>query len=147
MSTESGVKPKYPIYIPSHGRSESMLLPPLLKEWKVPFHLVVDESQWDLYRAKGYEEYMLKLPFLNNGTSFPPRVFINEHSKANGDKRHWQVDDNIRCFRRYDGARRIKIDPGLGLRMIENFCGWSNDRGKQDREDHLIDKSWKLFEI
>ena len=127
MSTKSGVKTKYPIYIPSHGRSESMLLPPLLKEWKIPFHLVVDDSQWDLYRRKGYEQYMLKLPFLNNGTSFPPRVFIHEHSRDNGDKRHWQVDDNIRCFRYFNGRTRHQIEPGLALRLIENFCDrWSN---------------------
>lgn len=119
--------PRYPIYIPSHGRSESMLLPPLLKKYKVPFHLVVDDSQWELYLAKGYEEYMLKLPFLNNGTSFPPRVFITEHSRQNGDKRHWQIDDNIRCFRKYNGKTRIRIHPGMALRMIENFCDqWSN---------------------
>ncbi len=116
------MNPRYPIYIPSHGRSESMLLPPVLKEFKVPFHLVVDETQWDLYAAKGYEEYMLKLPFKNNGTSFPPRVFITEHSRANGDHRHWQIDDNIRSIMYMNGKVRINIHPGTGLRMIENIC-------------------------
>ena len=121
------MNPKYPIYIPSHGRSESMLLPPHLKQHGVPFKLVVDESEWDKYCRAGYEEYLLKLPFLNNGTSFPPRVFITEHSRANGDHRHWQVDDNIRNFKYFDGKDRIYIHPGTALRLIENFADrWSN---------------------
>ena len=53
--TVDKVLPKYPIYIPSHGRSESMLLPFHFKERGIPFNLVVDESQWDLYRKAGFE--------------------------------------------------------------------------------------------
>lgn len=116
------MNPRYPIYIPSHNRSDNMLLPPVLKKWKVPFYLVVDESQWDLYRKAGMEEHMLKLPFLNNGTSFPPRVFITEHSRANGDKRHWQCDDNMSGFLRFNGRKREWLHPGTALRMIENYC-------------------------
>lgn len=116
------MNPKYPIYIPSHGRSENLILPTVFKKWQVPFYLVVDDSQWDLYCKAGMEKYMLRLPFLNNGTSFPPRVFITEHSRANGDKRHWQIDDNIDGFMRYNGRKREHIHPGTALRMIENFC-------------------------
>jgi len=118
---------RYPIYIPSHGRYESMLTPPLFKKHGVPFYLVVDETQWDKYCQAGYEEHLLKLPFLNNGTSFPPRVFITEHSRANGDKRHWQIDDNIRSFKYFNGKARVPTDSGLALRIVENFCDrWLN---------------------
>jgi hypothetical protein len=124
---DQSITTKYPIYIPSHGRADSMLLPPLLKKYKVPFTLVVDESQWELYKDKGFEPEMLKLPFLNNGTSFPPRTFITQHSRELGHKRHWQIDDNIRSFKYFDGQDRIKIHPGTALRLIENFCDrWKN---------------------
>ena len=125
--TVDKILPKYPIYIPSHGRSDSNHLPKHFKERGIPFYLVVDESQWELYLKAGFEQYMLKLPFLNNGTSFPPRVFIHEHSKAQGHKRHWQMDDNIRFFCHFNGKIRRKIEPGLGIRMCEEFCDqWTN---------------------
>lgn len=115
------ILPKYPIYIPSYRRSDCFKTPPLFKKHGVPFYLVVDSNDWDDYCKAGYEEHLLRLPFLNNGTSYPPRIFIWEHSEANGDARHWQIDDNIYHFKHFTGKKRLYIPPGAALRMVEEF--------------------------
>ena len=109
------------MYIPSYKRAECTKTAALFKKHKVPFFLVVDENDREDYCRAGYEEHLLLLPFLNNGTSYPPRNFIWEHSVSEGAKRHWQVDDNIFHFKRFTGKERQYIPPGVALRMIEEF--------------------------
>ena len=77
----SKILPKYPIFIPSHKRSDNALTPKLFMQYGVPFKLVVDKSEYDNY-AKIYGDHnLLVLPFLNNGTPCPPRVWIMNYSR------------------------------------------------------------------
>ena len=123
----SKILPKYPIFIPSHKRSDNALTPKLFMQYGVPFKLVVDKSEYDNY-AKIYGDHnLLVLPFLNNGTPCPPRVWIMNYSRDQGDHRHWIIDDNIRWFCYFNGRTRIQIQPNLGLRLCEEFCDqWTN---------------------
>ena len=121
------ILPKYPIFIPSHKRSENCLTPRLFMEYGVPFKLVVDETEYEKYEKIFGTEKILLLPFLNDGTSAPPRSWITDYSRKQGDLRHWQIDDNIRWFCHFNGRTRIQIEPHLGLRLCEEFCDqWTN---------------------
>ena len=45
-------QPKYPIYIVSKGRWESRLTAKALEAIKVPYYVVVEESEYEKYRQK-----------------------------------------------------------------------------------------------
>ena len=108
------MKPKYPIYIISKGRYENGLR--LTQEMRLrsmvyPYRMVVEDSEFDrmvvLENARREDNYhFLKIlertPVLVRcevtdtlGGSIPVRNFVYEHSKSEGHKRHWILDDNM----------------------------------------------------
>ena len=116
---------KYPVYIPTKGRADISLTAVCLIEDKIPFYLVVEPQEYDSYYTRfGHEPLatILTLPFSNLGRgSIPARNWIKQHSTDNGDKRHWQLDDNIRKFLRLHKGKRIPCEAGIGLRVTEDF--------------------------
>ena len=56
------MNPKYPIYIVSKGRWESRLTSKALDKMNVPYHLVVEEHERELYVKEVGEEKVLVLP-------------------------------------------------------------------------------------
>jgi len=119
------VNPRYPVYIPSKGRSDSKtaLTVKALRADRVPFFIVVEPSEADAYRAfVGSDGEVLVLPFENLGRgSIPARNWIREHAEANGYAKHWQLDDNIFDFRRLWKGRRIPCHAGVALRVCEDL--------------------------
>lgn len=121
-TTTEPILPRYPIYIPSKGRADKGLTAKCLIAGGVPFHLVVEPQEADAYAAQFGRERLLVLPFSNLGLgSIPARNFIWEHAKASGAERHWCLDDNMRGFYRRYKARRLYCDPGIALRVAEDF--------------------------
>lgn len=116
------VMPRYPIYIPSKGRADCCLTAHALIEGDVPFHLVVEPTEADAYAAQFGHERLIVLPFHDLGLgSIPARNFIWEHAKASGAERHWILDDNLKYFKRRYQSRRIPCEPGIALRVAEDF--------------------------
>jgi len=116
--------PRYPIYIPSKGRASCCLTAKFLVEDGVPFKLVVEPEEYDEYIHQFGKASVLKLPFHYIGEHQLPTVrnFIKEHSKANGDIRHWIIDDNIDFIeRRYKANFRLRCPSGLALALTEDF--------------------------
>lgn len=114
--------PHYPVYVISKGRHDCCLTARMLLRDNVPFRLVVEPQEADLY-AKTYDRSILEvLPFSNLGLgSIPARNWVWEHAKATGAERHWILDDNIkRTFRRWK-ARKLPCEAGIGLRCCEEF--------------------------
>ena len=114
------MNPKYPIYIPSKGRWESRLTMKALDEIGVPYYVVIEKQEFENYAAVIDPSRILILPFRNRGL-IAARCWIMEHSIKNGDIRHWQIDDNIKAFRRFHRNRRIKISDGTIFRAAEDF--------------------------
>jgi hypothetical protein len=115
--------PRYPIYIPSKGRSENCLTARFLAKDGVPFYLVVEPQEVDEYAARFGEEHILVLPFSNQGSVIPARNWIKERATAGGYERHWQLDDNIRwrwIGRRWK-AQRFRCNAGIALAAVEDF--------------------------
>lgn len=116
------VLPCYPVYIISKGRPDCCLTARCLIKYDVPFRLVVEPPDVELYAKEFGYERLLILPFHDLGLgSIPARNFVWEHAKDMGAERHWILDDNIRAFfRRYKGIR-CYCEPGLALRVAEDF--------------------------
>lgn len=90
----------------------------------VPYRVVVEPSQYDDYARSLGESCLLVLPedYSRSSTgSTPARNWIWEHSVANGDVRHWVIDDNVRGFLRMHRNRRIPVADGTVFRVIEDF--------------------------
>lgn len=114
--------PRYPVYVPSKGRSSAGQTARFLIADGVPFHLVVEPQEREQYAKAFGEERLLVLPFSNLGLgSIPARNWIWEHAKAAGHARHWIMDDNIqKIYRRFHG-RRLPCASGAALRLTEDF--------------------------
>lgn len=116
--------PRYPVYVISKGRHDTNLTAKFLINDKVPFNLVVEPQEYDLYAKALPSEYcnIVKTPFSNLGQGgIPARNFCWEHSKKQGHDRHWILDDNIRCVRRLYKKKRIPCDSGVAFAACEDF--------------------------
>jgi hypothetical protein len=114
------MNPKYPIYIISKGRSKNCLTARELKYMNVPFYLVIEPQEYNQY--KHITNNILVLPFSNlDKGSVPARNFVWEHSLANGDKRHWILDDNIEGFHRLNRNEKPKVTSGTIFKCAEDF--------------------------
>ena len=61
------MNPKYPIYIVSKGRYESLTTARALDKMNTPYRIAVESHEYDLYVNKVGKEKVLKLPFSNHG--------------------------------------------------------------------------------
>ena len=81
--------PKYPVYVISKGRADRCLTAKMFLRDDVPFSLVVEPTEANLYAAHYGHDRLLILPFHDLGQgSIPARNWVWEHSKMRGDIRH-----------------------------------------------------------
>lgn len=116
------LKPVYPVYIISKGRADKCKTADFLIKDDVPFHIVIEPQEKELYAAKYGEDRLFVLPFSNLGHgSIPVRNWVKEHSTTHGDMRHWILDDNMNCIYRWYRGTRIRCDAGMAFNITENF--------------------------
>lgn len=129
------MQPKYPIYIISKGRADSRLTSKTLDEIRVPYKIVIEESEFDDYNKGISADKILTLPpgFRENpkyaipdtkgriGGSIPARNFVWDHSIKEGHERHWIMDDNIKHFYRLHKNQKTKVTSGTVIRLCEDF--------------------------
>jgi len=116
------MNPNYPVYIVSKGRWETRKTSKALEKLKVPYHIVVEPQEYDMYSSVIDESKILVLPFSNLGQgSIPARNWIWEHAISVGSGRHWILDDNIAGFSRYNRNMRIPVTSGTIFRCAEDF--------------------------
>ncbi len=116
------LKPKYPIYVISKGRSDICLTANMFIRDKVPFKLVVEPQEFDDYARYFDKDIILTLPFSNLGLgSIPARNWVWQHAKATGAERHWIWDDNIRDMLYFHKGTRYLCSSILGILEVEKF--------------------------
>ena len=116
------VNPEYPIYIISKGRHESRLTYKTLHSMDTPRRIVVEPQEYDTYASVIAPEDILTLPFSNLGQgSIPARNWVWQHSIDEGHKRHWILDDNIRCFYRFNRNIKMPVSDGTIFKAAEDF--------------------------
>jgi len=122
MPASSKSNPRYPIYIISKGRWESRLTSKALEKMNVPYRIVVEPQERDKYASVIDPAKILVLPFSNLGQgSIPARNWVWEHSIAEGHKRHWILDDNLRKFYRLHRNNHHEFTSGVCFRAAEDF--------------------------
>ncbi|HSX21334.1 MAG TPA: hypothetical protein VLE97_01010 [Gaiellaceae bacterium] len=113
---------RYPLYIISKGRWESRQTVRQLEAIKLPYRIVVEPQERDLYAAVVDPAKILVLPFSNLGQgSIPARNWVWEHALASGAKRHWILDDNLKGFYRMTDNLPVPIADGTIFAAAEDF--------------------------
>ena len=117
--------PRHPIYIPTKGRCDSSLTARWLLRDEVPFRLIVEPSEYDIYAARFGIELLLALP-RDDMKLVGARNWIMSHAIEEGHTWHWQIDDNIRGMKRrckVNGEiKRKSFRAGPALATMEAFA-------------------------
>ncbi len=119
--------PKYPVYIISKGRHETMITSRSLNRMRVPHYISVEPQDLEPYQeaVKKFNLDMvtlLELPFSNHGDG-PGRArnWCWDHSISIGAEKHWVLDDNIADFYRLHKNERIRVESGVIFKAAEDF--------------------------
>lgn len=116
------MNPRYPVYIISKGRWESRLTSKALEARGIPYHIVVEPTEYEQYAAVIDPQKILVLPFHDLGQgSIPARNWVWEHAIGEGAERHWILDDNLREFWRWNRNRKLKAETGSTFVACEEF--------------------------
>lgn len=115
------MKTRYPIFVISKGRADCCLTARFLAKDKVPFKLVVEPQEAELYR-KEFGKHVVVLPFSNLGLgSIPARNWVWEQAKKMRAKRHWILDDNILGIWRRYATKKYSCESSVAFRACEDF--------------------------
>ncbi len=116
------MNPQYPIYIISKGRWKRRQTVKTLEHMNVPYRIVIEPAEYKQYSDVIDPKKILVLPqdYKNLG-SIPARNWVWEHSRNNGDERHWILDDNLEWIYRYHLNMKVKCASGTPFRIIEDF--------------------------
>ena len=120
--------PKYPVYIVSKGRADTMITSRSLTRMKIPHYIIIEpQDEADYEQAKinfGLTDYVTLLiaPFSNHGDG-PGRArnWAWDHSISIGADAHWVLDDNISDFYRLHRNERIRVESGVFFKVMEDF--------------------------
>lgn len=116
------MNPRFPVYVISKGRSGNCLTARALQKRNIPFRLVVEPQERDLYAKIVDDGSLLVLPFSNLGQgSIPARNWVWEHSISEGHSRHWILDDNLPYFFRMHQNKKWRTTSGSSFYVIEEF--------------------------
>ena len=120
--------PKYPVYIVSKGRADTMITSRSLTRMKVPHYIIIEPQDEKPYNEAlvnfGLSDYVTLLiaPFSNHGDG-PGRArnWAWDHSISIGADAHWVLDDNISDFYRLHRNERIRVESGVFFKVMEDF--------------------------
>ena len=120
--------PKYPVYIISKGRHESMFTSRSLARMKVSHYIAIEPQDEELYTAAldkfNIRDYvtLIVAPFSNHGDG-PGRArnWCWDHSISIGATSHWVMDDNIQDFYRLNRNVRVRVESGICFKIMEDF--------------------------
>ena len=131
------MNPNFPLYIVSKGRAKTRLTSKALERMGVPYHIVVEEQEFDEYAAVIDpskvlvldKRYQVEYPTLDDeGDALgkgpgagAARNFVWDHSIAQGAKWHWVMDDNIRDFYRLNNNQKVRVYDGAFFLCLEDF--------------------------
>ena len=129
------MNPRYPVYIVSKGRADTRITSRHLEHMHVPYHIIVEEQEFDAYAAVIDPKKILVLDkkFQDDYDTFddladtkskgpgPARNFAWAHALSTGAAWHWVMDDNIRGFCRMNNNRKLFVTDGTIFFCMEDF--------------------------
>ena len=133
-ASEIPKNPRFPVYIISKSRYKINPTSRVLAKMNVPFHIIVEEQEYQQYCDLVGKEKVLILPqkykdeydtFWKDGDGRtgpgPARNFAWDHSIENGHKWHWVLDDNIEYFKRMNNNKKTRLNDGTMFYSCEEF--------------------------
>ena len=111
--------PRYPIFIPSKGRSDRLLTAKMFETCGTPYRIVVEPQEEEAYR-KLWGEHVILLPENNQGIVYA-RNWIKGKSIAEGHAKHWQFDDDIRGMERNHLGKHLACPARVAIVAAEDF--------------------------
>lgn len=115
------MNPRYPVYIISKGRWKLRNTARALDKIGVPYHIVIEEPEYEQYASVIDKSKILVHPHVDEG-AIPGRNWIWQHSIDNGHKRHWVLDDNIRTFYRFTNNVKHYCTDGTCFAVLEDWA-------------------------
>lgn len=115
-------QPRYPIYVPSKGRASVATTPDVLEELGVPHEIVVEPDEVEDYADRFGRDRLIVLPRDLEPGLHTTRTWIKRYCvRETGADRHWQMDDNIQGFYRYNDNLKTPVGDGTVIRLMEDF--------------------------
>ena len=118
---------RYPIYILSKGRPDTLFTARTLHEIGQDFKIVIEPQEHQAY-INGMKSFginpdkILVLPFSNLGLgSIPVRNWIWEHALSLGHKRAWTMDCNMRYLYRIHKNTKLRVRSTVPLLVAEDY--------------------------
>lgn len=128
------MNPEYPIYVVSKGRWESRLTSRALEEMNVPYHIIVEKTEYENYAAVIDPSKILVTPetynqeydtfWKDDDSRIGPgaaRNFAWQHSIDRGYDWHWVLDDNLDAFHRMNRNIKAEVTSGTVFKCMEDF--------------------------
>lgn len=112
---------KYPIYIPTKGRFENNLTAELLLKSNIDFRLFVEDTEYQQYEKRFGSDKLVALDGHDFGGVGYARNFIKDYSISRNEKRHWQLDDDIKLFYRLNKGINTECSADEALSAVEDF--------------------------
>lgn len=113
--------PRYPVFVPTKGRYESLFTIKALEAISVPYKAVIEAQEVEKYIAAGVaRDKILVLPHRDKGLVVT-RNWIWDYAQSLGVKRFWTFDDNIKGFYRLNRNTKITVACATPLYVIEDF--------------------------
>lgn len=116
------MNPKYPVFIPTKGRSKTPYTISAFQRMGVPFKAVIEPPDYDNYAPVVGEDRLLVLPHVDKGLTATRNWIWDYAAKELGTKYFWTFDDNIRDFFRLQRNIKYRLTSGTFLRTIEDFA-------------------------
>lgn len=113
---ENQTKSKYTIYIPSKGRPDTIRTHKRCEGLK--YKIVVEPQDYDSYLNTFGVDQLVKMDKNDQGLPFA-RNFIKNYSIEQGEKFHWQFDDDIKNFLVRVGNKNVKTNPANCMSIVE----------------------------
>ena len=114
------MNPKFPIFIPTKGRSEQRLTIKMFDRLDVPYTIFVEAQERDAYAAHVDPSRIHVLPHQNKGLTVT-RNYIWDYAASLGVEYFWTFDDNIEGLYRYNTNLKIPCGDGTIMAVVEDF--------------------------
>jgi len=112
---------KYTIYIPTKGRYDNSLTANLLSKYNLKFYLIVEDNEYNQYCNIWGQDKVIKMDGNNFGGVWYARNFIKRLSINNNEKRHWQLDDDIKEVYYFNGKENKITNIDYMIEEMEKF--------------------------
>lgn len=115
------MNPKFPIFIPTKGRSDTRMTIKMFERLGVPYMIFIEEQEFDAYAEHVAKDNIHILPHKDKGVTVT-RNYIWDYAAENGHEWYWTFDDNIAALYRFNHNLKTPCGDATILAVIEDFA-------------------------